>query len=535
MRALNLLLMKLRRRAEAADPQMLVQTFVDVGPLFTRLSSHDHQIFSGRRGTGKTHALYYLEAAVREQGDLPALVDMRRLGSSGGVYADSRLPLSERGTRLLSDMLTQIYDEVVDFTLLAHEVQDLSPALSLLDRLADEISRVRVEGEAEEVVTELQEEQGQRGGRAGLGIGPGGPRIDVGLDRRRSSGSLIERTMRHTGVPVHSIRFGAIAQLLERLVEALPVGRLWILLDEWSDVPMDLQPLLAELVRRALMPVPGITVKIGAIEQRSNLRAETSDGTPVGIEVGADAAADIDLDDFMVFGNDAEKAKEFFRELLFRHVRSIAEEDGDTEGVPASPHELARHAFTQRTAFDEFVRAAEGVPRDAINILMLAAQRADEAAISVDHVRGAARDWYVRDKEKAIQGNPQALALLHWVIDKVIGERRARAFLLEQGERASHPLIGALYDARVIHVIKRGVATHDRPGVRYDVYSLDYGCYVELMTTARAPLGLFEVEVEDGELGFVEVPTDDYRSIRRAILELEEFEEDYEARAAGAE
>jgi hypothetical protein len=37
------------------------------------------------------------------------------------------------------------------------------------------------------------------------------------------------------------------------------------------------------------------------------------------MEVGADAAADLDLDDFMVFGNDADKAKEFFRELLFRH------------------------------------------------------------------------------------------------------------------------------------------------------------------------------------------------------------------------
>jgi hypothetical protein len=164
---------------------------------------------------------------------------------------------------------------------------------------------------------------------------------------------------------------------------------------------------------------------------------------------------------------------------------------------------------------------------------MLAAQRADDDPIAVDHIRGAARDWFVRDKEKAIQANPRALALLHWIIDKVIGERRARAFLLEQGERSAHALIGALYDARVIHVIKRGIATHDRPGVRFDVYSLDYGCYVELMTTARAPLGLFEAVVEEGgDEEFVEVPVDDYRSIRRAILDLDEFERDYASRVA---
>jgi hypothetical protein len=165
---------------------------------------------------------------------------------------------------------------------------------------------------------------------------------------------------------------------------------------------------------------------------------------------------------------------------------------------------LIREAFTQRTAFDEFVRAAEGVPRDAINILLLAAQRADDDSIAVPTIRGAARDWYARGKENAVQANQQARLLLHWVIDKVIGERRARAFLLEQGEASAHSLIGALYDARVIHLLKRGVATHDRPGVRYDVYSLDYGCYVELMTTARAPLGLFEAEIDSEEATWVE-------------------------------
>ena len=37
--------------------------------------------------------------------------------------------------------------------------------------------------------------------------------------------------------------------------------------------------------------------------------------------MGADATADIDLDDFMVFGNDSARAEEFFKELLFRHVK----------------------------------------------------------------------------------------------------------------------------------------------------------------------------------------------------------------------
>ncbi len=64
-----------------------------------------------------------------------------------------------------------------------------------------------------------------------------------------------------------------------------------------------------------------VTAKIrsGAIEQRSRFRSHT-DGVDIGIELGADMAADIDLDDFMVFGNDAARARIFFRELLDKHV-----------------------------------------------------------------------------------------------------------------------------------------------------------------------------------------------------------------------
>jgi hypothetical protein len=144
---------------------------------------------------------------------------------------------------------------------------------------------------------------------------------------------------------------------------------------------------------------------------------------------------------------------------------------------------------------------------------------AGDSSISVQHVRTAARRWYLRDKEKAVEANPQASALLHWIIDEVISGRRARAFLLRQGEPSFHSLVGSLYDARVLHVIKRGVSAHDQPGVRFNVYAVDYGCYVELISTAYAPQGLLAAEE-----GHVEVPPDDYRSIRRAILDLNDFE-----------
>lgn len=57
------------------------------------------------------------------------------------------------------------------------------------------------------------------------------------------------------------------------------------------------------------------------------------------------------------------------------------------------------------------------------------------------------------------------------------------------------------------------------------MYKIDYGCYVDLLTTGKSSQGLLPFfDEETGADSFVEVPPDDYRAIRRAILDIEEFE-----------
>ena len=72
-------------------------------------------------------------------------------------------------------------------------------------------------------------------------------------------------------------------------------------------------------------------------------------------------------------------------------------------------------------------------------------------------------------------------------------------------------------------MIKRRVSSNDQPGERFDVFKLDYGCYVDVIGTASAPRGLFEADTDESTNTMVEVPKDDYRSIRRAILDFDEF------------
>jgi len=71
---INQAIYKLVKRAEKYDNQHLINTFVDIGPLFTLLQNPDHQIIYGRRGTGKTHALSFLKSQLEKKGYLSITV-----------------------------------------------------------------------------------------------------------------------------------------------------------------------------------------------------------------------------------------------------------------------------------------------------------------------------------------------------------------------------------------------------------------------------------------------------------------------------
>lgn len=517
---INTAILRLKKRAETNDRAYLTSTFVDVGPLYTLLSNGDNQILFGRRGTGKTHVLNYLADSMLENGDAIIQIDMRTIGSSGGIYSDPNIPITERATRLLVDTLSGIHEGLVVYAIDNSSLVDLSVMGPALDNLADSITQVTVIGtiEREESMGEKQNQKETT--KTGIDFKSSEIAANMGIESTMECQTDLMLRRKRTGVERPRVHFGSVGRALSNIMKQVAPKNAWILLDEWSEIPLDLQPYLADLLRRTIFPVQGIIVKIAAIEQRCEFRVALEGTGYIGIELGADAATSLNLDEFMVFDNDTERAKQFFAQLLFKHVKSTLA--ADSRAMVSDPNDLIRQAFTQSSSFDEWVRAAEGVPRDAFNILAQAAQRANENRISIPDIRIGAKTWYSRSKESVVTDKLSAQLLLRWIIDEVIAHRQARAFLLRSD--AHHELIDYLFDARVIHVVKQGVSSHDQPGVRFNVYTIDYGCYVDLINTTKAPRGLFEIEDDEG-LGYVDVPNTDYRSIRRAILSLTEFQQ----------
>lgn len=514
---INKSILQLRKRAEKYSDKELVDTFVDIGPLFTLLTNPDHQILYGRRGTGKTHVLGYLKNIKTEEGQCSIYVDLRTIGSTGGMYSDPSTPLAERATRLLVDVLSVIHDQILDFALLNDDKIDLSQIGPVLEKLALAITEVCVVGPIEK--EEIRENNSSSNSDFGGGISL----TDISLSGKSSdsSESRLKTRKSISGQEKHRIHFPAIQLHFKKLIEILKGIELWVIIDEWAEIPLELQPFLGDLLRRTIFPLYGVSVKIGAIDHRSNFRVTTDSSDYIGIEIGADVTS-VNLDEYMVFDNNDSMAIEFFGNLIFKHINPLLPE----EKRFSSHSQLISNAFTQLGAFSEFVRATEGVPRDAINILVNASLKARSEKISMVHIRDAARIWYTRDKETSVSSKENALPLLRWIIDVVIGQRNARAFLLQTD--SYNELIDFLYDSRVLHLIKQSIAGQDKPGIRYNVFSIDYGCYVDLINTNRAPKGLFEAETDKGN-EFIQVPVNDYRAIRRAILDLNEFKKSTKA------
>jgi len=507
------------RRAERQTHTALSETFVDIGPLFGSLKRADHQVIYGRRGTGKTHALGNLHTWLEGKSIAVADVDMRTIGSAGGLYGDPREPLADRATPLLVDLAEAVHSRLVDYTLeLISNEHEVTGLVGALDSLAAAITDVEVIG----TVEQEDSHESTDSSSSSLGIKASLSKFDIGIegDSKRSKASVHSSKSRVAGEVRYTVKFGPLSNAMRNVARHTPAKQVWILLDEWSAIPMELQPILADFLRRALLPVPGVVVKIAAVERRSLFNVPGSGDDYLGIELGSDISQDVTLDDYLIFDSESDRAGLFFEDLLARHIRAI--EPGVSDYFP--PTDYGRRKLTwaiwKDGAFDEFVRAAEGIPRDGINIAGLAAQRATQEwgqeGISTDDVRQAARAWFLRDKAGSIKAHRFATRALGHITNFAVN-RRKRTFLIERGHDSNHDIIQVLYDKRLIHLLRSGVG----PGGNFDLFALDYGAYSDLLASSEE----FKSWEDSWTTGWNDLDPSRSPLVRQGILSVAELRE----------
>jgi hypothetical protein len=451
----NLTLVQSYKRAEKPDETALEDTFVSITALNNLLRSPEHHILYGRRGTGKTHILRHLTRQEQDDGVAAIYIDLRTIGSSGGLYADSSIPVPSRATTLLTDIITAIHAGILDLVLTEQQfTKYLEAAGPALDDLINSASQVLV--------------------RAGSGDEPAAADHDGhAAPRARVAATGTDRDQGN-----YHVVFGRLTAALERVVRAFDGRGLWIMLDEWSSLPIELQPFLADLLRRSAFTVSGITIKIGAIERRSRFMEHRPHGSYIGIEPGADTAASLDIDDYLTFEHDRQEVEAFFAEVLCRHVTSFQRLQG-TDPLFSEADEFLRTAFAQLASFKLLITFSEGIPRDALQIAALSAALAGRSAISTAHVRRANRDYFRRDKEGRLSRS--ATGALNEIIEQCIaGESRLIA--LRRSTQSAAAVVAELYDMRLLHRRGQSVQLPDHPFTeKYDLFLVDIGCFQDLL------------------------------------------------------
>jgi hypothetical protein len=508
---------RITKRAERIlDEQRLEDTFVNIAGIDDIAFNPENQILYGRRGTGKTHALKYLKSIACRRGEVALLIDLRSTGSEGSNWSDRNVPVEVRVPKIVTDIFASIHEALYEAATSPNSPINLGDIAQDMDRLADQIGRVVVPDTVE--VGEGTQDERELSSTVDVAANwRAAIELEARHQRATKSKSGATKSKREVGKYRYKLHFQSLMMIFRSIFYSIG-RRTWILLDEWSIIPEDIQPFVADSLKRALFPINLVTVIIAAIEHRSRFQSGIS-GSIVGIEVGADCPAAVNLDEYLVYENNKEGAIEFYSNLLFLHTETVDSTGLEPLNLSSSSHLIAS-AFSNAKCFQELVIASEGVPRDFINILAIASSRTGNRKINFPAIRGSARQWFEQDKSKALVANDELRLLLAWIADRVIGDRKARAFLVESGSANSGRLMD-LFDSRLVHVIKRSISAQDQPGVRYVAYKLDYGCYVDLLSTARKPAGLFAND--DAERSYVDVPPDDYRSIRRSVLDLSEF------------
>lgn len=505
----------MQRSERQTDTAKLVSTYVDVG-LLPQLHNRNHQIFYGRRGTGKTHVMKVLERGFLDDQDLTVVyIDCRTLGSTT-QFADQSLPMGRRCLALFRDFLLAIYHALLEHIIEVPSAH-ANDALEEADRLASLITEPLTTLRAERLVTEESDARASSDGMtAGFSAKSASleAKVEAGLTDSREQ---IERQNTEYSVDTDDkIILPELHRHLKRVLD-LAKTNLVILVDEWSSLPADVQPYLAEFLKRGVLPLNEATMKISALEYRCRFSSHTENGL-IGFELGADIATAPDLDDYYVFDRNPDQITDVYADVLFRHLSSELEEGylGSRYNVK-SGRQLASRLFTERATCAELARACEGVVRDLINIFTKAffdSQRRGRDSIDKSAVVDSARQWFEQDKAQYLDDELQGV--LRRIVDDVIGKRRARSFLLPR-ELEREPVVQRLFDARVIHHMQRGYADKDNPGVRYNIYSIDYGTYVDLLGTSKEP----ELDLVERDEPDIVVPFDDKRSIRRIVLHRE--------------
>jgi hypothetical protein len=509
----------IQKLAHRAEDQQDAQTsysdnFVRIVD-FERLAAANTEILFGRNGTGKTHLLRAFEqhcyANFETTKVLPVYIDCRVLDvrSLGSEISLDRL-LTIFYKRLIRKILTdlkQFSDAVITVPKLERifggQARDRR---NKIDASFTSLLQLLDEGVIDESIkTYVRKVESERDGSAKIGGGIG---ISAKVSEKEAHGEAKVEGQLHGGVAWKSkkkletiysglavIDYDLIRSHIVTIIENAGAKSVIVLIDEWSDLPRDVQPLIAEMIRKTLGTSGLINLKVAALKFFCWPSAALEDGQRIGL-TRANLSVLADLDALLRFEAQDQAVKDFLTLMLYKHVVAIEPQLAGL-GVSAFEAVLCDKVFEGEAAYQELIRSSEGNPRDFLRLLGNCSKSAELDAgkrITERAVLEAAISHFQNDKQPEI-AHSEAVTAAFDKLFRLVTTKGSKLFAVSSAIAEKSDVLRELWHYRFIHLVHERLPIFaEGTASDYDIYAMDYGKLLSLKLTREGEKQFKKIE-----------------------------------------
>ncbi len=481
-----------------------------------KLDSPDWQIVFGRRGAGKTMLLAtYAQYITINDKSKYASIEINATDFTSDVRTDSPKKPKDIDVaqiyfadfmRYISDHLFKVFSEANKDSKFWRFSQT-SQKRHLIESLVIRIKESTVEqnpsqiGQNRKIKTKRKGiiEHKNKSGidlNASLGADLSGD-LSAGADAKLSYGHGDSRITTDTleedlGISNFKFDYYRTRKLLEELLEVLGLEKLYIFIDEWSEIDptasTNIQPYFAALLKRVFWKNHRFIIKIGAIRNQTRLLKSTRGSGSIGLELSADLF-ELSLDS--VYAGDEVSRAEFFENLIFRHlsycnpdIKGFQRQEevtlyGTIKGEPIDT--FITYIFKTRDVFKTLVIGAGALPRDFIEMFDAIAESrrfSVQPPWSLPDIKKAVKNHYINNKHATLDSDGDIQDYCDKITLKVI-ENGSRLILVNR--RAEKKVLinfAQLYHKRLIH----DVSSADIPPLlrnKFHFYYSDLGLFYD--------------------------------------------------------
>jgi|YNPNPStandDraft_1061719.scaffolds.fasta_scaffold36572_1 hypothetical protein len=440
--------------------------FVDLG-FVNRLASNRNHVIFGRRGSGKSVLLRELETRLESSRTHTVLIDVEQIAQKSYpnlIIEILLISLRDLLAHTRAGLLNKLH---LSRRNLAREIEAEIRRLESLYQKPDEVKQKVLEREQKESKTEFSEE---------ISTIQSILRLAANLSNRKATEQAIEEeaTWKKIGALFNSI--GNYRALINKWLEEMGYDALYILVDDFYQIDLLHQPLIADYLKRLLRGIP-CYLKVATVRNRSLLFVKDN-LTEAGLQAAHDYTSldlDFSLDDFS-------QARNFLSTIL----RNVCE----GRLGPLNPDSLFESDGVD--ALDILTEASGGNPRDFINLLhdIIATKRMSRAKTPITHsdILISVVNYYDREIKKDMERTYLNFHILNSFLKQVIAVCQENAdigFYVSNKDLKNYPaissLIGQLADSRFIHLLTLAYdppSPDDKPASAYVMSMGIYGEYL---------------------------------------------------------